>query len=219
MHVCSERAEMLAARVEQLATLRRSERAERKIAIVLFNFPPNAGNTGTAAYLSVFESLHHTLRGMKRRGLSASTCPRASTRCANDSRRQRRPLRRRWPTSTSRIAADDHVRRETLAGADRGAMGTGAGRQQSDGASILVLGERFGNVFVGIQPAFGYEGDPMRLLFEQGFAPTHAFSAFYRWIARGFRRRTRCCISAPMARWNSCRASRRACPARAGPTG
>ena len=35
---------------------------------------------------------------------------------------------------------------------------------------------RFGNVFVGLQPAFGYEGDPMRLLFERGFAPTHAFS-------------------------------------------
>ena len=33
-------------------------------------------------------------------------------------------------------------------------------------ARIFVLGARFGNVFVGIQPAFGYEGDPMRLLFE-----------------------------------------------------
>jgi magnesium chelatase subunit H len=37
-------------------------------------------------------------------------------------------------------------------------------------------------VFVGVQPTFGYEGDPMRLLFEQGFAPTHAFSAFYLWL-------------------------------------
>jgi magnesium chelatase subunit H len=33
-----------------------------------------------------------------------------------------------------------------------------------------------------VQPAFGYEGDPMRLLFEHGFAPTHAFCAFYRWL-------------------------------------
>ena len=49
---------MLAARVARLVALRRTERAERKVAIVLFNFPPNAGNTGTAAYLSVFESLH-----------------------------------------------------------------------------------------------------------------------------------------------------------------
>ena len=58
--------------------------------------------------------------------------------------------------------------------------GPAPGRQQSDGASIFVLGAQFGNVFVGVQPAFGYEGDPMRLLFEKGFAPTHAFSAFYR---------------------------------------
>jgi len=41
-------------------------------------------------------------------------------------------------------------------------------------------------VFVGVQPAFGYEGDPMRLLFEKGFAPTHAFSAFYRWLREDF---------------------------------
>ncbi|MCK7474802.1 MAG: cobaltochelatase subunit CobN [Rhodopseudomonas palustris] len=26
----------------------------------------------------------------------------------------------------------------------------------------------------------------MRLLFEQGFAPTHAFSAFYRWLREDF---------------------------------
>jgi len=30
----------------------------------------------------------------------------------------------------------------------------------------------------------GYEGDPMRLLFEKGCTPTHAFSAFYRWLQR-----------------------------------
>ena len=29
-----------------------------------------------------------------------------------------------------------------------------------------MLGAEFGNVLVGIQPAFGYEGDPMRLLFD-----------------------------------------------------
>ena len=52
--------------------------------------------------------------------------------------------------------------------------------------AIFVLGARFGNVFVGVQPAFGYEGDPMRLLFEKGFAPTHAFSAFYRWLREDF---------------------------------
>jgi len=49
-----------------------------------------------------------------------------------------------------------------------------------------VLGESFGNVLVGIQPPMGYEGDPMRMLFEGGLAPTHAFSHFYRWLRNDF---------------------------------
>jgi cobalamin biosynthesis Mg chelatase CobN len=48
--------------------LRRSQRAERKVAVVIFNFPPNAGNIGSAAYLSVFESMFHTLVAMKAQG-------------------------------------------------------------------------------------------------------------------------------------------------------
>ena len=36
--------------------------------IVLFGFPPNAGAVGTAAYLSVFESLFNTMQAMKDEG-------------------------------------------------------------------------------------------------------------------------------------------------------
>ena len=86
----------------------------------------------------------------------------------------------------ARIPADDHVRRERWLTEIEAQWGPAPGKQQSDGSSIFVLGERFGNVFVGVQPAFGYEGDPMRLLFEKGFAPTHAFSAFYRWLREDF---------------------------------
>ncbi len=50
--------------------LRGSARAERRVAIVLFNFPPNGGNTGTAAYLAVFDSLFNTLKAMKADGYS-----------------------------------------------------------------------------------------------------------------------------------------------------
>ena len=70
MQSCIERADMLAARVGRLVDLRRSERATRKVAAVIFNFPPNAGNTGTAAFLGVFESLFNTLAAMQREGYS-----------------------------------------------------------------------------------------------------------------------------------------------------
>ncbi|MEL7259503.1 MAG: cobaltochelatase subunit CobN, partial [Pseudomonadota bacterium] len=64
--------------------------------------------------------------------------------------------------------------------------GPAPGKVQSDGRGVFVLGQHFGNVFVGVQPAFGYEGDPMRLLFERSFAPTHAFVQFYLWLRNRF---------------------------------
>src|SRR5579883_1958742 len=54
-----ERAATLAARVARWVALRRTPRAEPRVGIVLFNFPPSAGNAGTAAFLAVFESLYH----------------------------------------------------------------------------------------------------------------------------------------------------------------
>ena len=64
--------------------------------------------------------------------------------------------------------------------------GPAPGRIQSNGRDLFILGAQFGKVMVGVQPTFGYEGDPMRLLFEKGFAPTHAFSAFYQYLKHSF---------------------------------
>ena len=185
MHSCIERADMLAARVGRLVDLRRGERATRRVAAVIFNFPPNAGNTGTAAFLSVFESLYNTLAAMQREGYVVEMP------ASVDALRERliKGNAERYGAQANvhaRISADDHVRREKHLKEIEAQWGPAPGRQQSDGGTIFVLGERFGNVFVGIQPAFGYEGDPMRLLFEKGFAPTHAFSAFYRWLREDF---------------------------------
>jgi magnesium chelatase subunit H len=84
------------------------------------------------------------------------------------------------------VPRDAHIRRETYLSEIEKVWGPAPGRQLSDGSSIFVMGAKLGNVFIGVQPAFGYEGDPMRLLFEGGFAPTHAFSAFYRFLSDDF---------------------------------
>jgi magnesium chelatase subunit H len=186
MHSCPERAEMLAARVEKLIRLRKTERAERKLAITLFSFPPNAGATGTAAYLAVYDSLLNTLKSLKAAGYSVGDLP--TNACALRERILGGNSKRYGTHANvyTRIKADDHVRRERWLRDIEKQWGPAPGRHQSDGSSIFVLGERFGNIFVGIQPSFGYEGDPMRLLFEKGFAPTHAFSAFYRYLREDF---------------------------------
>ncbi|MCF4126292.1 magnesium chelatase subunit H [Methylobacterium sp. SyP6R] len=180
-----ERTARLADRVARLVSLRSRARSERKVAVVLFNFPPNAGATGTAAFLSVWDSLHRVLQGLKADGYSVEVPETV------DALRARvlegNAARYGAPANVAhRISADDHVRREAHLAEIEAQWGPAPGRHQSDGSSILVLGAHFDNVFVGVQPAFGYEGDPMRLLFEQGFAPTHAFSAFYRYLREDF---------------------------------
>jgi len=185
MHTCPERALMLAARVSKLVALRRSQRAERKVAIVIFNFPPNAGNVGSAAYLSVFESLFHTLTAMKAQGYSVEVPPSvdALRRALLEGNAERHGAD---ANVHALIATDDHVRRERWLKQIEAQWGPAPGRQLSNGRAIFVLGKQFGNVLIGVQPSFGYEGDPMRLLFEKGLAPTHAFSAFYRYLREDF---------------------------------
>jgi magnesium chelatase subunit H len=185
MQACPERAEALASKTLKLILLRRTERAARKLAIVVFNFPPNAGATGTAAFMAVHESLYATLQRLAAEGYAVEVPE--SLDAMRDALLEGN--RERFGSDANvahRIPADEHVRRETHLAEIEAAWGPAPGKQLSDGGTILVQGARFGNVFVGVQPGFGYEGDPMRLLFEGSFAPTHAFSAFYRYIREDF---------------------------------
>jgi magnesium chelatase subunit H len=181
MHTCSERTAMLASRVAKLVALRRSQRAERKLAMVVFNFPPNAGNLGTAAHLSVFESVFETLKGLKAQGYTVDLP--ASVDALRDSLLIGNAAKHGADANVhTMIPAADHVKRERWLKEIEATWGPAPGRQLSNGRELFVLGVQCGNVLVSVQPGMGHEGDPMRLLFERSFAPTHAFSAFYRWL-------------------------------------
>jgi magnesium chelatase subunit H len=185
MSPCPERIEHLTARVRNLALLRRSDVAQRRVGIVLFGFPPNAGAAGTAAYLDVFRSLHNTLLAMAERGYDLT--PPATV---EDTRAAilegSAQLFGQDANIAARVDADTIVAGTPWLDEIEAQWGPAPGKVQSDGRNVFVLGAQFGKVFVGLQPAFGYEGDPMRLLFERGFAPTHAFAQFYLWLRNVF---------------------------------
>ncbi len=185
MFTCTERTAMLAMRVGKLVDLRRSERAKRKVAMVLFNFPPNAGNTGTAAFLGVFESLYNLMHTMKEGGYQVDM-PGSVQELQEAILHGNAKQYGADANVHTLISAQDHVKRERWLTEIEAQWGPAPGKQLSNGSSIFVLGHQFGNVLVTVQPSFGYEGDPMRLLFEKGFAPTHAFSAFYRYLREDF---------------------------------
>ena len=185
MQSCAERTEMLAERVSKLVALRRKPKADRKLAAVIYDFPPNSGATGTAAFLDVFTSLHNTMKALRDDGYDVEV--QESAEMLREAILDGNSAIHGMPANVAaKISADDHVRSEPWLGEIEAQWGPAPGRHQSDGSNILVLGRHFGNLFVGLQPVFGYEGDPMRLLFERGFAPTHAFAAFYRYLKTGF---------------------------------
>ena len=185
MFTCAERTEMLAARVHKLVQLRQRARADRKIAVVVFNFPPNAGAVGTAAYLSVFESLFNTLQSLASQGYKVEL-PESVDALRNALLHGNAAQYGTQANVVQQIPVAHHIQNEEWLDEIEAQWGAAPGKHLTDGRSLFVLGLQLGNVMVAVQPAFGYEGDPMRLLFEKGFAPTHAFSAFYRYLRQDY---------------------------------
>jgi len=185
MSPCHERITSLAEKTHRLASLRQKGNADKKVGIVLFGFPPNAGAAGTAAYLSVFESLHNTLKAMRADGYVVEVPE--TVQDLREAVLHGNASRYGQPANVAEFISADHIVANTPPlKVIEATWGPAPGKIQSDGRSVFVLGQHFGNVFVGLQPVFGYEGDPMRLLFERGFAPTHAFVQFYMWLRNTF---------------------------------
>ncbi|MCV6593490.1 MAG: cobaltochelatase subunit CobN [Silicimonas sp.] len=185
LYPIDERVATLVEKTDRLARLRRSRPENRKAAIVLYGFPPNAGAVGTAAHLDVFESLFNLLQRMKREGykvdLPEDAAALREALLGGNAEDHGQPAH-----VAAKIPADHLVADTPWLAEIEAQWGPAPGRHQTDGRHVFVLGRHFGSVFVGVQPVFGYEGDPMRLLFEKGFAPTHAFAAFYRWLRESF---------------------------------
>ncbi|SMX31779.1 magnesium chelatase subunit H [Maliponia aquimaris] len=185
MSPCLERIDSLAEKVLRRVTLRRKKLADTKVAIVLFGFPPNAGAAGTAAYLNVFESLHNTLLAMQARGydldVPATVADLRAAVLQGNARQYGQEA-----NVAAHVSAESIVANTPPLKAIEAVWGPAPGKVMSDGRGVFVLGKQFGKVFVGVQPGFGYEGDPMRLLFERGFAPTHAFAQFYLYLRNTF---------------------------------
>ena len=180
-----ERVEALAARVSKMIALRKTPSPQRRIAIVIYDFPPNSGATGSAAYLAVLPSLWNFLQALQEQGYAVAL-PESATALGEQLLTGNSARYGTAANVTGRVTVDTHLKREAHIEDIEAEWGPAPGKLQTDGKDLLVLGLDLGNVFIGVQPAFGYEGDPMRLMFEGGMAPTHAFSAFYGYIKHEF---------------------------------
>ena len=180
-----DRCRRVARRLRRWNDLRTLERARVKVALVVFCFPPNKGNTGTAAELDVFPSVWATLARLADEGYNVETPASADDLrellTGGNSERYGAAC-----NVAHRMTTDEYRRLCPFVEEIEAEWGSAPGAINSFGGELLIQGITLGNVFVGVQPSFGYEGDPMRLLMARSGAPHHGFAALYTYIEKVF---------------------------------
>eukprot|EP00401_Gymnodinium_catenatum_P071441 CAMPEP_0117588018 /NCGR_PEP_ID=MMETSP0784-20121206/69627_1 /TAXON_ID=39447 /ORGANISM="" /LENGTH=1485 /DNA_ID=CAMNT_0005389349 /DNA_START=144 /DNA_END=4601 /DNA_ORIENTATION=+ len=178
-----DRISTIATRAINWGRLRSRPNAEKKVAINLFQFPPDKGNVGTAAYLDVFGSIFSVLQEFRRQGYSVEGMPEDIEGLQKSILED--PLAQFSMADLNveyRMSVDEYTELCPYASDLHENWGPPPGNLNSDGKDLLIYGKRFGNIFLGVQPTFGYEGDPMRLLFAKSASPHHGFAAFYTYL-------------------------------------
>ncbi|TDR94574.1 cobaltochelatase subunit CobN [Enterovirga rhinocerotis] len=177
--------------------LRRAAPGDRRVALVLANYPNRDGRLANGVGLDTPESTAMLLAALREEGYRLDAAPETSADLmalltsgpTNDLARRRsgrigRGAGVRWPLDAYR-AAYAMLPEET-----RAAVEARWGEPEDDphveaGAFRLGL-HRFGHVVIGIQPARGYNIDPKETYHAPDLAPPHHYLAFYLWLRRGF---------------------------------
>lgn len=196
IYLVPDRAKRLTSRINNWVKLRQTPPSERKIAIILYGFPPGYGAAGTAALLNVPKSLLNFLHKLQAAGYTVGEIPPDGEE-----------LIRRVKEADDAATADGGGL--TGMNADgRGGFGntvnvkklekwlgylltsriekqwkslTGTGIK-TDGDEFQIGGIQLGNVWIGLQPPLGISGDPMRLMFDRDLTPHPQYAAFYKWL-------------------------------------
>ncbi|MEB3342620.1 magnesium chelatase subunit H [Okeania sp.] len=178
-----DRIEAVATRALKWASLRRKPKLNKKVAITIFSFPPDKGNVGTAAYLDVFGSIYEVVKGLKNNGYDIQDLPDSAAelmkQVIHDATAQYQSPEL---NIAHRMSVAEYERLTPYSERLHENWGPPPGNLNSDGENLLIYGKSFGNVFIGVQPTFGYEGDPMRLLFSRSASPHHGFAAYYTYL-------------------------------------
>jgi magnesium chelatase subunit H len=180
-----DRCDRFARRLKRWNNLRTATRDQVKLAVVLFCFPPNKGNIGTAADLDVFPSIWDLLKRLASEGYSVDVPATADE------------LRERLLGGNSeqfglaanvahRMTTSEYLHLCPYVGDVEKDWGAAPGAINSFGGDLLIQGLTLGNVFIGVQPTFGFEGDPMRLMMARSGSPHHGFMAFYTYLSKVF---------------------------------
>jgi cobaltochelatase CobN len=192
----AERIRRLAGIAARLARLRRAPNAEKKVALILSNYPSKHARIGNAVALDTPASVVKILQALREAGYTVGDFPEDGDQLVHD-------LIDRCGQDTEFLTAEQmrdavgHVPVESYRGwfaqwpetvqtAIQEAWGPPPGNILRWGDTLIIPGLRYGNIFVGVQPARGYGDNPVAIYHSPDLAPTHQYVAFYAWLREIF---------------------------------
>ncbi|MBE9004805.1 magnesium chelatase subunit H [Fortiea sp. LEGE XX443] len=190
IYLVPERVQRLIGRVKNWINLRQTPASERKLAIILYGFPPGYGAVGTAALLNVPRSLIKFLHALKDQGYDVGEIPEDGEELirqvkAADEEMERWEKNKPFPDSANTVNVRKlekwlgYLRTSRVEKQWKSLTGSGI---KTYGDELHVGGVQLGNVWIGVQPPLGIQGDPMRLMFERDLTPHPQYTAFYKWL-------------------------------------
>ena len=201
IYLVPERMQRLTNRVKSWVSLRQKPIYQRKIAIILYGFPPGYGAVGTAALLNVPRSLIKLLNALKAQGYTVGDIPEDGEVLIQQIKEA---------DEINPIASREEGISPPVYGGARGGSTVNARTLEKwlgylfttriekqwkylTGSGIKTYGDEFniggvqlGNVWIGVQPPLGIQGDPMRLMFERDLTPHPQYAAYYKWLQNEF---------------------------------
>ena len=181
-----DRVEFVAELARNWVNLRQSEIRDRRVALILANYPTRDGRLANGVGLDTPASCIEILKAMQSEGYTIENIPengdelvlQLTKGVTNDPEaRELRNVNQSLPLSdyeTYFSTLPESVQKSVV------------DRWNPAIDSFSIPGIQFGSVFVGIQPARGYDLDPSLNYHAPDLEPTHAYLAFYHWVRSHF---------------------------------
>jgi cobaltochelatase CobN len=190
-----ERAERLARLAVALARLRRVPNHEKKVVLLLSNYPTKHARVGNAVGLDTPASAVRLLAALAGAGYDVGEAPTDGDALIHsliaaggwDTEFLTEEQVRTCPhVDGGRYAAWFAALPASLQDEVRRHWGEPPGELYADGGDLVLAGLRFGNVFVGIQPPRGFGENPIAIYHDPDLPPSHHYLAAYRWLEEVF---------------------------------
>ena len=185
-----ERVGKLAERTLRWINLREKPNKDKKIAILLYDYPPGEANIGTAGYLDSLASLEIFLRKLAASGYSVEmpagklldtlishgvvNSPRFTT------------LSRTTAVSLEQYAGWYSELPLEVQHELEQHWGRPPGEVMVSDNALLIPGVVLGNVFVGLQPSRGVHEDLEKAYHDKDLPPHHQYICLYKWLEKEF---------------------------------